>query len=59
LQEMERLSKEVGMTLPKGAGAQVDQAAAKLIQTHGPAILETCAKLHFANTKKAAQLAKQ
>lgn len=59
LQEMERLSKEVGMTLPKGAGAQVDQAAAKLIQTHGPAILEMCAKLHFANTKKAAQLAKQ
>jgi ribonuclease HIII len=59
LQEMERLSKEVGMTLPKGAGAQVDQAAAKLIQMHGPAILETCAKLHFANTKKAAQLAKQ
>jgi ribonuclease HIII len=59
LQEMEQLSKEVGMTLPKGAGAQVDQAAAKLIQMHGPAILETCAKLHFANTKKAAQLAKQ
>lgn len=59
LQEMERLSQKVGMTLPKGAGAQVDQAAAKLIQTHGPAILETCAKLHFANTKKAAQIAKQ
>jgi ribonuclease HIII len=59
LQEMERLSKEVGMTLPKGAGAQVDQAAAKLIQTHGPAILETCAKLHFANTEKAVRIAKQ
>jgi ribonuclease HIII len=59
LQEMERLSKEVGMALPKGAGAQVDQAAAKLIQMHGPAILETCAKLHFANTEKAVRLAKQ
>jgi ribonuclease HIII len=59
LQEMDQLSQQVGMTLPKGAGAQVDQAAAKLIQTHGPAILETCAKLHFTNTKKAAQLAKQ
>ncbi|EZP76407.1 ribonuclease HIII [Parageobacillus genomosp. 1] len=59
LQEMERLSKEVGMTLPKGAGAQVDQAAAKLIQTHGPAILETCTKLHFANTEKAVRIAKQ
>jgi ribonuclease HIII len=59
LQEMERLSKEVGMTLPKGAGAQVDQAAAKLIQTHGPSILETCAKLHFANTEKAVRIAKQ
>jgi ribonuclease HIII len=59
LQEMERLSKEVGMTLPKGAGAQVDQAAAILIQKHGPAILEMCAKLHFANTKKAIRLAEQ
>jgi ribonuclease HIII len=59
LQEMERLSKEAGMTLPKGAGAQVDQAAAKLIQMRGPAILETCAKLHFANTEKAVRLAKQ
>jgi ribonuclease HIII len=59
LQEIERLSKQVGMTLPKGAGAQVDQAAAKLIQMHGPAILETCAKLHFANTEKAVRLAKQ
>jgi ribonuclease HIII len=59
LQEMERLSNEVGMTLPKGAGAQVDQTAAKLIQTHGPAILETCAKLHFANTEKAVRIAKQ
>ena len=59
LQEMERLSKEVGMTLPKGAGAQVDQAAANLIQTHGPAILEMCAKLHFANTEKAARIAKK
>jgi ribonuclease HIII len=59
LQEMERLSKEVGMALPKGAGAQVDEAAAKLIQTHGPAILETCAKLHFANSEKAAKIAKQ
>jgi ribonuclease HIII len=59
LQEMKRLSKEVGMTLPKGAGAQVDQAAAMLIRKHGPAILEMCAKLHFANTKKAIQLAEQ
>ncbi|BDG31116.1 ribonuclease HIII [Parageobacillus thermoglucosidasius] len=59
LQEMERLSQKVGMTLPKGAGAQVDQAAAKLMQMHGPAILELCGKLHFANTKKAVQIAKQ
>lgn len=59
LQEMERLSKEVGMILPKGAGAQVDQAAAMLIEKHGPAILEMCAKLHFANTKKAIRLAEQ
>ncbi|MBA2873743.1 ribonuclease HIII [Thermaerobacillus caldiproteolyticus] len=57
LNEMEQLSKQVGMELPKGAGEQVDQVAAKLMETHGLSVLDTCAKLHFANTDKARRIA--
>jgi ribonuclease HIII len=56
LNEMEQLSKQVGMVLPKGAGEQVDQVAAKLMKTHGLSVLDTCAKLHFANTDKARRI---
>ncbi len=58
LNEMEQLSKQVGMELPKGAGEQVDKVAAKLIETHGLSVLDTCAKLHFANTEKAKKMTK-
>lgn len=57
LQELDYLSETVGIELPKGAGEQVDKAAARLIQTHGEAILHSCAKLHFANTEKARRIA--
>jgi ribonuclease HIII len=57
LHEMDKLSEQMGMNLPKGAGEHVDRAAASLIQTHGEASLEACAKLHFANTEKAKQIA--
>lgn len=57
LQELDCLSKTAGIELPKGAGEQVDKAAARLIQTHGEAILKSCAKLHFANTEKARRIA--
>lgn len=53
LKEMEKLSKEAGFTIPKGAGAQVDVAAAKLIKSKGKEILPHFVKLHFANTEKA------
>lgn len=33
--EMDKLSREAGMTLPKGAGPHVDEAAAKLILKKG------------------------
>ncbi|ESU73294.1 ribonuclease HIII [Geobacillus vulcani] len=58
LEEMERLSRTVGLLLPKGAGAIVDEAAARIIRERGEEMLETCAKLHFANTKKALDIAK-
>ncbi|WP_066326958.1 ribonuclease HIII [Anoxybacteroides amylolyticum] len=57
LQELDCLSETVGINLPKGAGEQVDKVAARLIQTHGEAILPSCAKLHFANTEKARRMA--
>ncbi|AMX82677.1 ribonuclease HIII [Geobacillus subterraneus] len=59
LEEMERLSRTTGFPLPKGAGAVVDEAAARIIRLRGEEMLETCAKLHFANTKKALAIAKR
>jgi ribonuclease HIII len=53
VQYFEKLSKAAGFTLPKGAGAQVDQAAAKLIIQKGNEVLPKFVKLHFANTDKA------
>lgn len=57
LEEMDRLSAVAGMTLPKGAGAIVDQAAAKILLTRGETFLKSITKAHFANTKKAQALA--
>ncbi|BBW95337.1 ribonuclease HIII [Geobacillus icigianus] len=59
LEEMARLSRTIGLPLPKGAGAVVDEAAARIIRVRGEKVLETCAKLHFANTKKALAIAKR
>lgn len=56
LKEMDKLSKQAGLTLPKGAGAKVDQVAAQIIRRHGQEYLQKIAKVHFANTKKAINL---
>lgn len=53
VQEIDRLSEEAGMVLPKGASQKVDKAAAKVKQKFGDNHLKTCAKVHFANTHKA------
>lgn len=53
LNEMDHLSKKVAFELPKGASGKVDQVAARIIKSKGRAILNICAKTHFANTKKA------
>ncbi len=55
--EIDRLGRENNVKLPKGAGAGVDIAAAKLIQKHGDEVLGKLAKLHFANSLKAKKLA--
>ncbi len=54
--EMDKLSREAGMTIPKGAGPHVDEATAKLIINKGEGALRTFTKLHFANTQKAKRL---
>ncbi|WP_077327336.1 ribonuclease HIII [Virgibacillus siamensis] len=55
LNEMDNLSNRVGFTLPKGASKKVDVTIARIIKAKGRNVLNTCAKTHFANTKKAAQ----
>ncbi|PWA12304.1 ribonuclease HIII [Pueribacillus theae] len=57
LKEMDKFETQFGFALPKGAGKQVDEAAAALISKYGESILGQCAKQHFANTGKAKRLA--
>lgn len=59
VKQFDELSKKAGMSLPKGAGKQVDIAAAKLIQRLGKERLPEFVKLHFANTEKAFRLLKK
>lgn len=57
LEEMDRMSREAGVTLPKGAGKIVDEVAAKILLKHGEDYLEGLTKVHFANMGKARGLA--
>lgn len=52
LKEMNSLSKDIGMTLPKGAGPMVDEAAKKIVEKYGKEKLNEIAKLNFKNTDK-------
>lgn len=52
LKEMNSLSKDIGMTLPKGAGPIVDDAAKKIVEKYGKEKLNEIAKLNFKNTDK-------
>ncbi|MBI3872352.1 MAG: ribonuclease HIII [candidate division Zixibacteria bacterium] len=57
LRRLAQLSEDLGMPLPKGAGAPVDQAAANIIARLGEPKLATVSKWHFKNTAKARALA--
>jgi len=59
IQEFEKLSQKAGVNIPKGAGAQVDVAAAKIIQKKGSEFLSSITKKHFANTEKALKIARK
>lgn len=56
LKEMDKLSEKIGFTLLKGASNKVDELIAQIIREKGESILQTCAKLHFANTEKGRKL---
>jgi len=44
---LENMGKDLGATLPRGASAQVKQAARDLVAKRGPGVLESVAKTHF------------
>jgi len=52
LRDMGDLSKKVDLSLPKGGGALVDQAARDLVERKGVRVLGTVAKIHFSNTDR-------
>jgi ribonuclease HIII len=57
LEEMDRLSALAGVTLPKGAGPRVDEAAARILLKSGAGTLKNMTKWHFANAGKAQLIA--
>lgn len=57
LEEMDKMSKVAGMTLPKGAGAKVDEVAARILLKSGEEALKKMTKWHFANAEKAKKIA--
>lgn len=50
---LERLGRDAGFTLPKGASSPVLQAAKRWVRERGPDSLVSVAKLHFRTTEKA------
>ncbi|MBR3209300.1 MAG: ribonuclease HIII [Bacilli bacterium] len=58
IKEFEKLSKELGVIIPKGAGEKVDEAGAKIVKKYGPEILKKIAKYSFKNSEKIKDLAK-
>ncbi|WP_019414206.1 ribonuclease HIII [Paenisporosarcina sp. TG20] len=57
LDAMDKLSQQVGLTLPKGASFKVDEVAAKIFLSKGEEYLTSITKKHFANTGKALVIA--
>ena len=52
LQEMEKLSKKVNMSLPLGASTVVDETGKKIVEKYGKEKLNEIAKLNLKNTEK-------
>ncbi|MGT2929352.1 ribonuclease HIII [Streptococcus dentasini] len=58
LENLKVLGQELGYQLPSGAGSKPDRVASQILEAYGMQGLNYCAKLHFANTKKAQALLK-
>ena len=58
IKEFEKLTKELGITIPKGAGEKVDEAGVKIVKKYGENILKKISKYSFKNTEKIKELAK-
>lgn len=52
LKEMDKLSNELGIVLPKGANPLVDEVGKKIVAKYGRDKLNTIAKVNFKNTDK-------
>ncbi len=52
LMETEKLEEKYKMTIPKGAGKEVDKVAKELVKKHGEKILNEISKISFKNTEK-------
>lgn len=52
LMKMDELSKELSLTIPKGANDIVDQIGKEIVEKYGFDKLKTIAKLNFKNTEK-------
>ena len=52
IKEFNKLSKDIGFDLPKGAGTIVDDVGKKIVKEYGFDKLNTIAKLNFKNTEK-------
>lgn len=52
IKEMDKLSNNLGINLPKGANPLVDAVGKKIVATYGKDKLKTIAKLNFKNTEK-------
>jgi len=56
VRRMAGLSEKYGMTIPKGASAQVDAVGREIVRKHGLDELSRLAKLHFKNYARASKL---
>ena len=49
---MQKISQELNLTIPKGAGEEVDKAGKLIVQKYGLEKLNSIAKLNFKNTTR-------
>ncbi|MBD3258364.1 ribonuclease HIII [candidate division GN15 bacterium] len=52
VRQMQALSDQYGVELPKGAAPQVDAAGRKIVAAYGPEVLAKVAKVHFKNYRR-------